>query len=97
MKSDSADSSTMTSRILVSFYETLSINCIYSGCMEHGRIWLSFKDYTHAGTVTKSIYAVMHKSAPVPYQAINATEANGRKQRGVWNHLALAGGQKFLL
>ena len=31
MKSDSADSSTMTSRILVSFYETLLIHCIYSG------------------------------------------------------------------
>lgn len=31
MKSDSADSSTMTSRILVIFYETLLIHCIYSG------------------------------------------------------------------
>ena len=31
MKSDSADSSTMTSRILVSFHETLLIHCIYSG------------------------------------------------------------------
>lgn len=31
MKSDSADSSTMTSRILVSFHQTLLIHCIYSG------------------------------------------------------------------
>ena len=31
MKSDSADISTMTSRILVSFHQTLLIHCIYSG------------------------------------------------------------------
>ena len=31
MKSDSADSSTMTSRILVSVHQTLLIHCIYSG------------------------------------------------------------------
>ena len=31
LKSDSADSSTMTSRILVSFHQTLLIHCIYSG------------------------------------------------------------------